>query len=107
MGQITPTAHAAVPKDESVLVGDIGGTNARFAIAEISTHMRLHSALSLRSARYDSLEDAISDYFVRMRLVRPARAVMAVAGPVVDGAVHLTNLSWRVSQAALLEMGFD
>src|SRR5512139_1116479 len=102
-------AQAVSPREELLLVGDIGGTNARFAIAEISNpaRVRLHLELSLKSAEYDSLEGAISDYLARMRTVRPTRAVIAVAGPVIEGAVKLTNLSWWVSEAALLEMRFE
>lgn len=92
-----------------VLVGDIGGTSARFAIAEIShsTNVQLRLGLSLKSADYDSLQAAIIDYLARVKAIRPPQAVIAVAGPVIDGTVKLTNLSWCVSESALREMGFE
>ena len=85
------------------LVGDIGGTNARFALAEsTSGRPRLSSFRSLRCADYPSLEQAIAAYFAgQPSEPRPATAVIAVAGPVVDGALNFTNLGWRVSEAEL------
>jgi glucokinase len=85
------------------LVGDIGGTNARFALAEpTSGRPRLSSFKSLSCADYPSLEEAIAAYFAgQPSEPRPDVAVIAVAGPVVDGAINFTNLGWRVSEAEL------
>ena len=88
------------------LVGDIGGTNARFALAKsTSGRPRLSSFRSLRCADYPSLEQAIAAYFAgQPSEPRPATAVIAVAGPVVDGAINFTNLGWRVSEAELRDV---
>jgi glucokinase len=85
------------------LVGDIGGTNARFALAEPSNgRPRLSSFRSLLCQDYPSLEAAIAAYFAEQPSEpRPATAVVAVAGPVVDGALNFTNLGWRVSEGEL------
>ncbi len=91
-----------------VLVGDVGGTNVRFAIAEITedSSVRLQFGLSLKSGDYDSLESAIADYVRRSGIVCPVRAVIAVAGPVRDGVAMLTNIPWLVSETALQRIGF-
>jgi glucokinase len=91
------------------LVGDIGGTNARFALAEpTSGRPRLSAFRSLRCQDYPSLEGAIAAYFAdQPALPRPETAVIAVAGPVVDGALNFTNLGWRVSETELEQaLGF-
>lgn len=90
-----------------VLVGDIGGTNARFAIALPGTPApRLAAVEAFRADRYPTLIAAAADYLERTD-IRPDRAVLAVAGPVVDGAIELTNSPWRVSEAELRALGLD
>jgi glucokinase len=91
------------------LVGDIGGTNARFALAEpTSGRPRLSGFKNLRCEDYPSLEAAIAAYFAgQPNEPRPSSAVIAVAGPVVDGAITFTNLGWKVSETELRKsLGF-
>jgi glucokinase len=91
------------------LVGDVGGTNARFAIADLSDPGRpkIRDLLHLPSADYVSLNDALQDYLTRLRLgTMPLHAMIAVAGPVTDGEVILTNLSWHASEKVLETLGF-
>jgi glucokinase len=76
------------------LVADIGGTNARFAM--VARDGSLHSALTLPTRRYPSLLDAAQAYTQQLR-VRPRSACIAVAGPVNDDEVRLTNHSWSFS----------
>jgi len=80
------------------MVADIGGTNARFAM--VARDGSLHSALSLPTRRYPSLLDAAQAYIGQMR-VRPRSACIAVAGPVNDDEVRLTNHSWTFSAREL------
>lgn len=83
------------------LVGDVGGTNARFAVLDAEGRVRnLHI---YPAANYASLSDIIADYLERtMGRKRPPRAVIAVAGPVLDGEIEFTNLDWQVSEGELL-----
>jgi len=81
------------------LLGDIGGTNARFAMAErdsIGPIERTHTA---------DAPDFISavDAYLAPRGGRQAiaGAAFAVAGPVQDGRCVLTNNVWVVDQEAL------
>jgi glucokinase len=92
----------------SVLVGDIGGTNARFAIADSGNSGRpaLRNIEILRSSDYASLGAAIGAYLKRAGAKAPDRAAIAVAGPVKDGAVEMTNLPWRISEEELKRSGF-
>lgn len=85
------------------LVGDIGGTNARFAVAEqTGGRPKLSGFKALRCQDYPSVEDAIAAYLSGFAAdQRPSTAVIAVAGPVSDGAITFTNLGWKVSETCL------
>ncbi|MEI9904153.1 MAG: glucokinase [Asticcacaulis sp.] len=85
------------------LVGDIGGTNARFAIAErLDGQTRLAHFASLEVADYKDCYDALKFFFTQIG-GRPDLdyAVVAVAGPVKDGAIKFTNLDWTVREDLL------
>lgn len=83
------------------LVGDVGGTNARFAVVDPQGHIR--NPRSFPNRDYGSLADIIAEYVeTTCGKKRPARAVIAVAGPVIDGEIEFTNLDWRVSEGDLL-----
>ena len=92
----------------TAVVGDIGGTNARFAIADLShpAAPRIAAIAHLPSAHYSSLKMALADY-LSTTPARPRLAVLAVAGPVQDGEALLTNLNWHVERRALMTLGFD
>ena len=82
------------------LVGDIGGTNARFAIASVDG-VGFARERSLRCAEFPTVESAIEHYLEVADIESPEVICLAVAGPVVNGAVQMTNKHWRVRQAAL------
>jgi len=83
------------------LVGDVGGTNARFAL--VDTEGRIRNLHVFEAKAYASLTDVIADYLKRtVGARRPPRAVIAVAGPVLDGEIEFTNLDWVVSEGDLL-----
>ena len=83
------------------LVGDVGGTNARFALVDATGHVRNPRSFPARD--YGSLAAVISEYLeTTAGRKRPPRAVIAVAGPVMDGEITFTNLDWQVSEGDLL-----
>ena len=83
------------------LVGDVGGTNARFALVDSLGHIR--NPRTYPSANYASLSDVIAEYLqTTMGRKHPPRAVIAVAGPVMDGEIEFTNLDWQISEGDLL-----
>jgi glucokinase len=88
------------PKSQaSVLVADIGGTNARFALADLAT-LALSEVHQVRCANHPNLGDAIHDYVGRLPAV-PDRGAIAVAAPVTGGEISLTNSPWEFSNAEL------
>ena len=88
------------------LVGDLGGTNARFALVEDEAGRAHPREIRTYAARdYASPEEAIEAYLRDTGAARPAKVVLAVAGPVTHGAMHFTNLDWRVSESTLASVG--
>lgn len=89
------------------LVGDVGGTNARFALVDGEGHLR--NTKTYICADYGALDEIIEAYLAETAgKRRPAKAVLAVAGPVVDGEIEFTNLDWQVSETDLIAgFGFD
>lgn len=82
---------------------DLGGTHIRFAIASVADGkvVSLGEPMILKSGDYDGVPTAWADYEKRSGLALPKAAALSVAGPVVDGAVKLTNLPWRIEQRLL------
>lgn len=91
--------------DGLALVGDVGGTNARFALARwLDGRVVLEHHESFPAERYPTFADGVRSYLEGCP-ERPTRAVVAVAGPVRDGAIDLTNSPWAVSEAELEALG--
>lgn len=83
------------------LVGDIGGTNARFALTDLSaTRIELQLAQSLRNADFASMQHAV-EYYLTSIDAKPARAALAVACPVGSDEIRLTNRAWSFSRSEL------
>ena len=96
------------------LVADVGGTNARFALALLRPHgtgarCDLHAAANLTAADYPSLAAAGRAYLdeivpamaldpvLRGRVgspPRPKMAAFAIAGPILGEEVRFTNSPW-------------
>lgn len=77
-----------------VLVADIGGTHARFALTDHEP-AGLRGVRRLRCADHPTAAAAIDAYLEAMRPGGLAAACIAVAGPVVDGRARLTNGAWQ------------
>jgi glucokinase len=73
-----------------VLIGDIGGTNARFGLVEAKGARPVH-VRTIANASFTSLEKVLGHYLAITGDARPRRACIAVAGPVEPGRFHLTN----------------
>ncbi|MCA0912032.1 glucokinase [Marinobacter nauticus] len=76
------------------LVGDIGGTNARFALVEQgSVQPRAIEVLPCRD--YENLDQAVVAYLERAGVASVRQACLAVASPVRGTQVRMTNNHWR------------
>ena len=77
------------------LVGDVGGTNARFAL--LDGNNRPVSTSTLSTSDFPSLGAAVTTYLAEHDIDRVEAAAVAVATPVVGDAVKLTNNHWSFS----------
>lgn len=87
--------------DSPVLVADVGGTNTRVALARGRTRIAA-STERFRNADFTSL-DAILQAFLERHRTQPARAAIALAGPVRGTQAEMTNLGWQVDAVALAQ----
>jgi len=89
------------------LVGDIGGTNARFGLVSPDGAL-LHSSV-LADADYPGIAEAIDAYLAeRGGLPRPRRGALAIASPVGGDEVRMTNHPWTFSISGLQKrLGFQ
>jgi glucokinase len=95
--------------DGRILVGDVGGTHARFAVVEpeATGPWRIVHRVDLVEP-FATFNDALQGYLERAGLsLLPRTAVIAVAGPVSAGTARFTNRGWDISEAALRSQGFE
>lgn len=83
-------------RSRHALVGDIGGTHARFAISDIDELTISHFA-AFRCAMFPSLEAAIQAYLASLPN-RPRMGAIAIAGPASGETLKLTNLPWTFTR---------
>jgi glucokinase len=76
-----------------VLVGDIGGTNARFALLD-APGADLDILATAATADYASPAEAIEAVVFGARSKRPQSLIFALAGPVTGDRIKLTNCPW-------------
>ena len=88
--------------EECLLVGDIGGTNARFALAN-HTHPGFRKVLELKCADFETPADAIRHYLSAVGANAPDAVCLAAAGPIVDDIIDVTNNHWRVDAESLAQ----
>src|SRR4051812_7128542 len=89
------------------LVGDIGGTNARFGLVSPDAAV-LHSSV-VPAADFADIAAAIRTYLgQRGALPMPGVAALAIAAPIPGDAIRMTNPPWAFPLAALKdELGFE
>lgn len=92
-------------KLERIIVGDVGGTNIRFAIAEENQRgtEELSQLWVQENDRFSSFEDALEVYLGSFECERPEHGLFALAGPIKNDTVRLTNRDWMVSGAGLVK----
>lgn len=82
-------------RKQVLLVGDIGGTNARFALANPGG-AGFSADTTLRCRDYASADLAIRHYLEFIGSATPTAICLAVAGPIVDQRVRFTNNHWSI-----------
>ena len=91
-----PSPQALFPR----LLGDIGGTHARFAWMD-KPGAALSHVQTYRCAEHPTLGDAIRQYLSDQDQARPAACALGIANPVTGDEVRMTNHHWAFSISAL------
>jgi len=91
--------------DESegyVLVGDVGGTNCRLALAgrRSTGAIELHHSKRFAVSEHAHFNDVVAAYLEAVD-VKPKAGCFAFAGPKFDDEIRMTNLNWIVSEEEL------
>ncbi len=90
----------------SLLAGDIGGTKTTLALYDADEIRSPRAVRTYDSRSIERFDDVVEGFLADVPA--PAAATFAVAGPVLDGAVQITNLSWGLSEPGLAErFSFD
>jgi len=83
-----------------LLAGDIGGTKTTLALYPLVEPGSAVAVTTVPSREYTTFEDALFT-FLSEHPSAPERAVIAVAGPVLDRRARVTNLPWEIDAAAI------
>lgn len=103
----SPVDHRKNTKTEFlsgyILAGDIGGTNARFALFElVNEELKLFKEKSYKTKEHHSFLKVLKD-FCGTDLKNIESVCIGVAGPVSKGKAQLTNSPWLIDRAEIIK----
>ena len=86
-----------------ILVGDIGGTNTRLLFVKTNkTGWVSLSEKSYPSKKFSDFTEVLKTFILEFKItVSIDAACFAIAGPVENGSVSVTNLPWKISEQQL------
>lgn len=93
-----------------VVAADIGGTHARFALAEVDggNVLRLGEPVTIRTAQHASLQTAWEAFAAGLGRPLPRAAAIAIAAPITGEVIKFTNNPWIIRPALIPEkLGVD
>lgn len=82
------------------LLGDVGGTNARFALQR-GPGAAIEALVQYRCADFESLEAVLRRYLAEPGRPQPQSGAIGIANPIEGDRVRMTNHSWEFSIEAL------
>lgn len=85
-------------RNGALILGDIGGTNARFALLADG---RIGPITRLAVADHAQAADALAAFLEAFGNARGMRAILAAAGPVESNRCEMTNSDWVIDGAEL------
>ena len=95
--------HAQTPR----LLGDIGGTNARFALVN-GDGSPITQEVTLPTGQFPDLAAAASSYLQQVGQRGVRQACIAIANPIDGDALKMTNNHWQFSiEATRQKLGLD
>jgi len=89
----------------AIVAVDIGGTHARFAIAEVQDGrvLALGEAITLKTAEHASFQTAWQEFERLNGAPLPRAAAIAIAGPVGADIIQLTNNPWIIRRSMMCD----
>ena len=78
------------------LLGDVGGTNARFGW-QANAHSGIEHVFVLPCAAHETLEAAIRTYLELKSLPMPRTGALGIANPITGDVIRMTNHHWSFS----------
>lgn len=89
----------------AIVAVDIGGTHARFAIAEVQDGraLALGEAITLKTAEHASFKTAWQEFERLNGTPLPRGAAIAIAGPVDADIIKLTNNPWIIRRSMMCD----
>lgn len=87
----------------AILLGDVGGTNARLAIARNGS-IDTQTVTRFRGDDYATFDDVVRQFLREQDQPRISGVCVAVAGPVSGGRAQLTNRNWDFDQDRLARL---
>ena len=89
----------------AIVAVDVGGTHARFAIAEVMDGrvLALGEAVTLKTAEHASFQTAWQEFERVNGAPLPRGAAIAIAGPVDADVIKLTNNPWIIRRSMVCE----
>lgn len=85
-----------------IIVGDIGGTNARFGIVR-DIHSELELFEPVLTDDFPDVESAIEKAVLAKTSIIPKGLVLAAAGPIMGKEYKLTNAGWTIKPPEVLK----
>ena len=89
----------------AIVAVDIGGTHARFALAEVDAGkvINLGEAVTLKTAEHASFQTAWQEFQRMNGAPLPPATAIAIAGPVDADVIKLTNNPWIIRRSMVCE----
>jgi glucokinase len=84
-----------------ILAGDIGGTNTRLALCGTDGAAVVEGAFANRD--FPTFDAALARFLDDAKRPAVSAAAFAVAGPIFDGRVAMTNIGWTLDERPLSE----
>ncbi|QLF69047.1 glucokinase [Peteryoungia desertarenae] len=95
------------PLNFPILIGDIGGTNARFSLLT-DAFGEPRAFPNVQTADFATIDEAIQACVLDKTSVQPRSTILAVAGPIRGDEIPLTNCPWVVRPKSMIsDLGFE
>lgn len=93
-----------------IIVSDVGGTHARFAVAELEKGQApiIRHEMKVAAVEHATFEAAYRAYIGQLPIAAPKKAVLAIATAITGDEVKLTNSPWSFRFSAIKKsLGLD